>query len=105
MRHFLLIAMLLTGLTACSSASKRDEEQALAQAKKNTKAFEYDGYCAGGLCMKKGKVPCDPEITLNYKDKNYCFSSVKSRDNFIRDIDNNIKMANEQYSAIGARSN
>ena len=101
MIRFLVLALVLTGITACSSASKRQEEQNIAQAKKDAKAFEFDGYCGMGLCRKKNRVPCNPEITHEYKGKNYCFSSSEARATFIRDIDNNIRMANEQWSAIG----
>lgn len=101
MIRFFSLILLLSLPMACTSASKRAEEQNLATAKKHAKAFEYDNYCAGGLCRKRGRVPCNPEITLEYKGKNYCFSSDESRDHFIRDIDNNIKMADEQWSAIG----
>lgn len=101
MYRLLALSLIFSSVTACTSASKRAEAQNLAKAEKNAKAFEFDGYCAGGLCRKKGRVPCDPNITLEYKNKNYCFSSTESRDHFIRDIDNNIRMADEQFSAIG----
>jgi len=102
MKQVLMVMVLALGPTACATSNRRVEEQQLAEVKQQTKAYEFDGNCGMGLCRKKGRVPCDPRITLEYKNKNYCFSSTEARDTFIRDIDNNIEMAQEQWSSVGA---
>lgn len=74
-----------------------------AQVKKETKAMEFDGNCGMSLCLKKTKVKCDPEITLEYKGKNYCFSGADARDKFVENIDANIRSANDQWMIMGPR--
>lgn len=99
-RIFSLITV-LTLFVGCAATTERREAQNLAQAKKASKAFEFDGHCGMGLCRKKDRVPCDPTITVEYKTKNYCFSTEEARDTFLRDIDKNIRMANENWAAFG----
>lgn len=97
----LALSVLLVGVTACSTAATREEKQTITEAKKEGKVFEFDGFCGMGLCRKKGRVPCNPEITHEYKGKNYCFSSEEARATFVRDIDNNIQKATSEHAALG----
>lgn len=104
MKRFIALSVLALALAACSSAEKRAETQAITNAQNEGKMFEFDGNCGMGLCRKKARVPCNVDITLEYKGKNYCFSSTEARDTFVQNIDNNIKMANERWSSIGGGS-
>ncbi|MBY0515954.1 MAG: hypothetical protein K2P81_03525 [Bacteriovoracaceae bacterium] len=97
MKYLLIVALLF--IAACSH-HKKCESCDLKKAVTESKAVEFDGHCANGLCLKKMKVKCDPTITAAYKGKHYCFSSEEARDTFMKDIDNNVKKAHESWASI-----
>jgi YHS domain-containing protein len=101
---FASLALLLFVLAAC--AHKKDPccgETAKAEYK--AQVFEFDNSCPMGLCRKGIKVKCDPEITLAHKGKNYCFSSLESRETFIKDLNGNLKKASLRWEKIANPGN
>lgn len=105
MRIFLMLAMMLV-LGACSHGGKGGhhgkDHKCNCDKKAEVKpvAVEFDGHCAMGLCRKGAKVKCDPTITAAYQGKNYCFSSEEARDTFMKDVDKNVKNANDAWNTV-----
>jgi len=105
MKTILMLALMLI-LGACSHGKGKSGCTSCDKEKKAVtanKAVEYDGHCAMGLCLKSQQVKCDPTITAAYKGKNYCFSSEKARDNFMKDIDANVMKSNKAWEEIDRR--
>ncbi len=99
MKLALLIVLLVLG--ACAHHGKKGHDCSCDKKKEVVAApVEFEGNCPMGLCRKKGKVKCDPNITAAYKGKNYCFSTIEARDTFMKDIDKNVKEAQERWADI-----
>jgi len=103
LRSFYALSLLLV-LTGCAQERLRQQAEVHeAEVKKETKAAEFDGHCGLNLCLKKNMVKCDPNVTLEYKGKNYCFVDTDARDKFIEKIEYNLRSANEQWMIMGPR--
>lgn len=94
----LMVCLMIVMSGAC--AHKKRASDAEVRAVKQSKAVEFDSHCANGLCLKKKKVPCDPTITTEYKDRLYCFSSEQAKANFLKDVDNNARNAHQEWDIM-----
>lgn len=68
------------------------------------KKIAYDGACAS--CVSKGqcKIKGDAAITHEHKDVIYCFSSVKEKEIFLKNIEKNIKKADSNWEKFQKRT-
>ncbi len=67
-------------------------------------AGEYDDNCATGLAIYDVLVETD--CSVNWTDertgKVYCFSSENSKEEFLEDVESNIRKAAEKYAELNA---
>lgn len=94
MKIFVLCLCLLT-LGAC--ANQRGVDTKKAQTAAVESEAEYGGKCAMSMCKKSDKAG-DERYSVDYRGKHYIFSSPEARDNFVSEIDSNIKKADEQWA-------
>jgi hypothetical protein len=94
----LMLSLLVLLAGAC--AHNKGPSNAEVRAVKTSSAVEFDNHCANGLCLKKKKVPCDPTITTDYKERRYCFSSEQAKANFLQDLDNNVRNAHREWNVM-----
>ncbi len=99
MKLILTLAILFT--MAQAFAVTAPEENSSEKKAAQVTTAEYGGHCPMGLCLKK-RVKGDEKFPLDYKGKHYIFSSEQARENFKKDIDKNIELANSQWSGMGA---
>lgn len=87
--------MLILSFGACTSHHPGSEAEKDAQVAAIQPA--YEGHCAMGLC-KKVRTPGNARYSVMYKGNKYLFSSEKARDEFLSDIDANIKKADAEWN-------
>jgi hypothetical protein len=95
-----LLMLSLMILVAGACAYKKRASDAEVRAVESSKAVEFDGNCANGLCLRKVRVPCDPTITTKYGDRMYCFSSEQAKTNFLKDVDTNVRNAHREWDIM-----
>lgn len=97
----LIILVLLVTISACSHKKMCHENSSCHKQDSCKKpevksAVTYDGHCPMGL-TKKQKVKGDHQYKIEYKGKQYIFSSAEARDSFMSKIDEHIKKADAHW--------
>lgn len=91
----LLCLVLLFGFSACAH-KKSCDKPACSKKAEVKEDVAFDGNCPMGLCMKK-VVKGEKQHRVEYKGKIYYFSTAEAKDQFLSNIDDNIKKANTQW--------
>jgi hypothetical protein len=104
MRLIFILISLFSVFMLGSCAHKKKCCGGEAKPASSVQAFEFENTCPMGLCRKGQRVKCNPEITLAHKGKNYCFSSLEARSEFMKDVNGNIKKAAERWKMMPSAS-
>ena len=101
--RILLCLLVSMAFSSCAHQKKCDESSPCQKEGSYKKAetettFAYDGHCPMGL-TKKLKVKGNPKYRVEYKGKNYLFSSPEARDSFLSKIDHHIKKADNHWES------
>jgi YHS domain-containing protein len=90
----ILCLLMIFSFGACTSHHPGSEAEKEAKAAAVKPA--YEGHCAMGVC-RKVRVPGQAKYSVMYRGNKYLFSTEDARDDFLSDIDKNIKKANREW--------
>ncbi len=98
----LIVALMLAGsLVACAHSEKNVEQTPAPETKSVESPVAFEGRCANSVCHDDMKTMGKKEFSMEHNGKTYYFSSAKARDNFKKDLLNNLNNANKNWSRSG----